>query len=356
MIYAYTASNLGDDLFIQFLCQRYPMVNFVIHAPKQYKQTFRHIPNLSIIPSDGLFLKLLRSLLKVCKREYFIREQIARTCDIQVYIGGSLFIEHENDRTSLPNLKSMAKNKPLHILGANFGPYTTDIFYQTHADIFSNIADICFRDKASYNLFKLIPTVRHAPDILFHKPKHYPHSKYIVISVIYLENRPDLAHHAEKYYTWMANTTSYLIKKGYAVTLMSFCENEGDDEAIRRIQAKIPTSQLPQVTTHLYKTNMHSALGIIKYATAIIATRFHAMILGWNFSKPVLPIIYSDKTKNVIEDGLFPGKYVEIPHIEDYSTTFVYEQLHTRPFDTTELAIQSESHFEKLDVLLMEKE
>lgn len=36
-IYAWLAGNLGDDLFVQSLCERYPAIQFCVLADKQYK-------------------------------------------------------------------------------------------------------------------------------------------------------------------------------------------------------------------------------------------------------------------------------------------------------------------------------
>src|SRR5699024_1160694 len=41
MVYAYSQFNLGDDLFIKILCERYPETQFVLYAPKQYKRCFQ---------------------------------------------------------------------------------------------------------------------------------------------------------------------------------------------------------------------------------------------------------------------------------------------------------------------------
>ena len=40
-VYAYTRQNLGDDLFIKILCERYPNTQFVLYAPNVYKDIFK---------------------------------------------------------------------------------------------------------------------------------------------------------------------------------------------------------------------------------------------------------------------------------------------------------------------------
>src|SRR5690625_2356463 len=46
MVYAYTQFNLGDDLFIKILCERYPETQFVLYAPKKYKRCFQGMRNI----------------------------------------------------------------------------------------------------------------------------------------------------------------------------------------------------------------------------------------------------------------------------------------------------------------------
>src|SRR5699024_4992683 len=53
MVYAYSQFNLGDDLFIKILCERYPETQFVLYAPKQYKRCFQGMRNIRFFPSDA---------------------------------------------------------------------------------------------------------------------------------------------------------------------------------------------------------------------------------------------------------------------------------------------------------------
>lgn len=51
----------------------------------------------------------------------------------------------------------------------------------------------------------------------------------------------------------------------------------------------------------------------------IVATRFHAMVIGWALRKKVFPIIYSKKTLNVIQDVNFHGKYWNLLSGQSYN-------------------------------------
>lgn len=54
IIYAYTKFNLGDDLFIKVLCERYPKTKFIIYAPKDYKKCFKDIKNIKCYSSQSI--------------------------------------------------------------------------------------------------------------------------------------------------------------------------------------------------------------------------------------------------------------------------------------------------------------
>lgn len=312
MIYAYTAHNLGDDLFIYILCRRYPETAFFLYAPKGYKQTFQGLTNLTIIPSDSPLHKINRFVLKHLDKPYYLREKIAKQCDAAVYIGGSLFMETSNWQTQLLNIKSMMqKDKPFFIIGANFGPFTSQQFYQEYEAIFAQSTDICFRDKYSAKLFPHLPNIRHAYDVVFQLEARQPlaNQNYIVISTIYPSLRENLREYDDNYFENLASMAKTYIDLGYSVVFTSFCQLEKDHLAIDKIISLIPDDYQEQIHTYLYTRDMEEVLQLIARAKAIVASRFHAMILGFLFEKPTFPLVYSNKMTTVLEELDFKGKY-----------------------------------------------
>ena len=52
-IHAYAAGNLGDDLLIKILCERYPKVRFRMVVDAEYRQYYSKIKNLKVYsPTD----------------------------------------------------------------------------------------------------------------------------------------------------------------------------------------------------------------------------------------------------------------------------------------------------------------
>ena len=147
-IKAYTRMNFGDDLFVHILCTRYPTVTFYLSGDEKYLQAFKHIPNL-ILNADMQLISV----------------------DAIVYIGGSIFIENSKDSVyRVLDLKEeiIKETIPTYIIGANFGPYLTEKYVDTvKNEILRNAKGVTFRDKYSYELFKDIPSVSQALDVVF---------------------------------------------------------------------------------------------------------------------------------------------------------------------------------------------
>ena len=353
MVYAYTAHNLGDDLFIHILCKRYPETTFYLYAPKRYEQTFVHLKNLKVIPSDTFFNRVVHRFLN----QFSKRKKIAKQCDASIYIGGSLFIQNPNWQKEVQKVQSMnIQEKPFFILGANFGPFSDKKFLDTYEQVFSRCADVCFRDNASFDLFHHLPNVRKAADIVFQLQTNHTvsknNSKTIVISVIYPSVRRNLHDEDTTYFEAMKNIVIACINNDYAVTLMGFCNIEKDHLAIDKILSLLPKQYKNKVRTYCYETNIEKAIEEISSAKAIIATRFHAMILGWVYEKPVYPILYSSKMKSVIDDGKFNIAYRSIKHLQQLSPEAVLNALNVQPIDISEQKINAVQQFLKLDEFL----
>src|SRR5699024_1967832 len=186
---AYTRLNLGDDLFVKVLCERYPNDQFTIATRKQYSKPFEAIENLKVAPIPRYVDGLLAKLNMDYRVSTGIKNKEIKKNEATVIIGGSIFIEPSDWKSHVKKNQELAENSQhLFILGSNFGPYQSDAFYQAYENLFSNVEDVCFRDASSYTQFKHLPNVRTAPDVVFsmdtHKLKRPSNEKYVVISVI----------------------------------------------------------------------------------------------------------------------------------------------------------------------------
>lgn len=352
MIYAYTQFNLGDDLFIKILCERYPDTTFMLYAPSGYKQTFKELANIRIIPSEKLIFKGLNFLFRRFHIYSFTRRLIAKSCNMAIQIGGSLFIQGENWREELNHNKTMQlKDKPFFLLGANFGPFSDKAFFKEYKELFRTYTDICFRENYSYDLFSDLPQVRMADDIIFQlkEPATAKQEKRVVLSVIKPSIRKHLAGCDTVYYQKMTEIAVFFIEKGYHVTLMAFCGMEKDDEAVEMIMGQIPPGYKNSITKHFYRSNIDETLNLLATSSFIVASRFHAMILGWVMNKRVFPIVYSNKMTNVMQDAGFTGAYTDFSTIQTLEAEAVFASMQTNIMDVTQQVQCAEKHFEVLD-------
>lgn len=359
MVYAYTRFNLGDDLFIKLLCERYPNTLFVLYAPREYTFLNKEINNIKVYSSDSLVFRGINFLFRnLFKKRAFVRQQIAKSCDASVYIGGSIFMQSNKWKEEILSRKSMVvKGKPFLVLGANFGPYMDIEFYNEYKEIFKGYTDICFRDSYSYNLFSDLDNVRKADDIVFqlhdNSTEYRTDNNNIVISVIKPSYRKALINYNDDiYYNKIKEIIVLLIQKGYQVTLMSFCEFEHDNIAIKEIIALLPDKYKGMVNEFYYKHDIQAAIEVFKNSNSVIASRFHAMILGWVYNKSVFPLVYSKKMTNVMNDVGFNGEFSWITEIENVNSESVLKGIENNRIDVSNQVENSKGHFKELDKIL----
>lgn len=355
MIYAYLHFNLGDDLFVEILCQRYPQTKFVLYAPRRYRKTFTHLKNIQYISSNSLIFRGFNFILKLLRSGHSTQSLLAKTCDAAIEVGGSLFIQTEDYKHRLKYTEKLRiKKKPFYLLGANFGPYHDEHFLIEHQNIFKNYTDICFRDQPSYRLFADLENVRVADDIVFTLDvSKVPTTKNnMTISVIKPSNRASLPGFDTIYYSKISEVAMFLIDKGYTVTLMSFCEYEKDHHAIEAIIKLIKDSYHDKIYTYYYQGNIQAALQVIATSRFIIATRFHAMILAWVYKIPVFPIVYSRKMTYVMENVGFRGPYTTIETIHRLELSQILESLQLEPLNISQQSKKAQDHFLNLDQFL----
>lgn len=331
---AFLENNLGDDLFVDILLQRYNKHQF-------YALSADYLPthNLKVF-SNPLGIKIIRR----CG----LKPLLANQCDIAITIGGSMYME-----TNRKSKFSLGK-KPYYILGTNFGPYSSKEYYQKAHAFFAGAQDVCFRERYSYELFSDLKNVRYASDIVFtldtsQIPK--TNVKKVIFSIISCERKLSIKYQ-KQYEEKMIEMTQFFIKKGYEVCYMSFCKKEGDEEAIASILQQCKKEIKEKITTYFYRGNRKEALKILADSQIIIGSRFHANILGMLLGKTVIPMMYSKKTKHVLEDMNFQGKVVDIKEIENFSVQELTQEELNRKQDISYQIQDAQEQFKILDKIL----
>jgi colanic acid/amylovoran biosynthesis protein len=279
-------------------------------------KTFAALPNLNVIDRESQLVKLLKRVRPSLVTRY--KAWLEKRCDAVVYIGGSIFMEYDTWQQIAAWWDYEAENRPLYVLGANFGPWHTEAYREKMAEVFRKCRDVCFRDQYSANLFRDVKTVRCAPDILFSYPipKASVNKKQVFVSVIDCAARDgvhNLASFDRQYVQNMAQLLRGYLAEGYDLLMASFCREEGDEAGIRKILAAMGITSHPQIRVLGYDgTNADAMVTAIAQSAFVVSTRFHGTVLALAAGRPVLPVVYSDKMLHVLQDMEFAGTVIDL--------------------------------------------
>ncbi len=321
-IMAYARKNLGDDLFIKMLLDKYSDIDFYIKIGEyEFLEKLDEYENLHVLIGNDTD----EELYKMDVHEY----------DGYVYIGGSIFMEGGKVYNLSPKFYDFVKrcresNIPFCYISSNYGPYQTQDYFDLSRKNFEVCTDICFRDLYSYNLFKDIKNVRYAPDYAFsYKMKEQEKiANSIGISVINLDIRKDLKYKSEEYCKFLVNNIIQYIEQGYTVYLYSFCEYEQDEYTIKEVLKEFEhTSKVVQVN---YDGDINRFLELYSKMEYMICARFHAMILSLLFRQKIYIMSYSNKINNVIDDL---SLQLPILHFKDINENVILNKIDFKSVD-----------------------
>ncbi|MDB7274541.1 polysaccharide pyruvyl transferase family protein, partial [Enterococcus faecium] len=281
-----------------------------------------------------------------------------------IEIGGSIFMLEDKKGKDyvLKQRRKMRKlAKKYFVIGSNFGPFYFQEQLVSYNNFFKETNGVVFRDKKSFHLFSDLSNVSLAPDVVFNyslreKKLNNGYNNYIVISVINLHGRKGFSiKDVEMYENWLEKVCSHFVKLKKKVVLMGFCESERDNEVLNRIKVRLDPKLAADVIYYTHKT-LNESLQYMYNAELIIATRFHAMILGWLFSKPTFVISYSPKIIETIKTWFPKQAYTEIFQLNDYNYQNIQNDATKIPNDClNELIKAAENQFKYVDLYLNSK-
>jgi len=171
------------------------------------------------------------------------------------------------------------------------------------------------------------------------------------VSMIDLTGREGLSQYRDAYEAAIAELVEDLITlRGERVTLVSFCPHEGDEAAIERVLSAVPGRVGERISTHYYRGDMDAMLAVLRAAETVLATRFHAMVLGFAFGCRVACVEYSNKLSNALADlgeldrGWKLAEFVAASRSERYDRVTALE-----PASPAAVAERAAGHFAVLD-------
>lgn len=357
---AYLNNNLGDDLMIQMVANRYPQHQFYIYNCNVLSSPACKSNNLvvmkSILPTEKQYL--LRLINKVLSFFHIPKIQLIRhfrrqSYDLHLELGGSIFMQVtprswiNKVRDSEYILRHCRHNA---IVGCNFGPYSNKEFLQKHKKLFQKYEVVTFRDTPSYNSFKELKNVKLFPDIIFNMqivPEFF-YKNIVGISVISLSNI-GICRQKEKYMDGMISLINRL-KNKYKIILMSFCQNEGDLDTCIALKASGNFSDL-QVEIYNH-TDVGESIKVISKFSAMVCTRFHASVLAICRNIPFVPVVYSSKITHMLDDLNYRDYRWLIKDGTSIDLDVACSQLERAPSVDFYVSEKSKGHIEVLDKFL----
>lgn len=346
----YNVQNLGDDLFVLILANKFKRENFFLTGKRKYLSCFDSIKN--VLCSEE-YVSLKKIINKVVRRITHIDIELiknTRYCDGLIIIGGSYFIEPSQKMRSYYNSRKsfVTFTPPVFVIGANFGPYKSSGFYNFYLKEFEKYNGICFREKYSYELFKGFPNVALAADVVFgikdiYTPKVLT-EKYVVV-VVWNEIGSDII------LSETARIIKELINKHYNIVLISFCEFEGDLKACKRI-CQILNEDIKIISYQ--GENLWDIIDCIANAVFVIGFRFHSIVLSIVYGVPVFPIAYSAKTINMLNEISFRGICTVISDLYNINADYIEKNLYVVD-KVNDLIKRSSMQFDQLNDYISQK-
>lgn len=362
--------NLGDDLFLKILLNRYPNTNFVLNAKNEYRDIVSNCYNLTIYQDSetnksksfvNKFYKVIeRNLLPSRYRNNIIRQlkkqydQKFASTDVFVSIGGSIFMQHKKlpayTDIEFYNLVNQSFDDIFYI-GCNFGPYIDEDYKQSYKKVFRKATDVCFREAASWKMFNDLKNVRFRPDVVFGLDFSGTEKieKTVGFSIISSRNNIDEGKYIKKY----SELIQFYQKENYKVYLFSFCKIQGDESTINAITDLLEDKK--NLNKVFYNGDIDNFLSIYSSVKKMYCGRFHAMILSMLFDQEIYPITYSKKMSNVLEDIDYKGEFIKIEKFHLVDPEELDNQIAENTYNIQEQVARSKEQFEKLDLLLSNK-
>lgn len=299
MVDAYLDNNLGDDLMISLLVNRFPDERFFLYTDKSVvAHTFEAFENIVIRkPGDW-------------------KEDMKRA-SAYVSIGGSRFqVFNWNQR--IWRLRRIAKLRKLRrhgvkiaTIGANLGPYSDAWGARlTKWELQKNDL-ITVRDQEAMTYlrsFRGVKNFHYAEDIVYNLDRGAEDPSGVRSGLgisAYRSIRPHEVNDGN--YEFLARLADdYIQKTGKRVYLFAFdTEAENDLAAAHHIYQRAREKEGIVIVPYL--GGQAAFLEAFARCDRMIAIRFHSAVLADLYQIPFLPVIYSNKMRNFLDDRHYEG-------------------------------------------------
>ena len=279
----YFDRNFGDDMMMKLVVRSLPEITFLVHETGDTPLLSERNVEQRDHETCARFPKLV-----VTGSGFMINTTAAFQTELRRFLKG----DHPGD----------------YCLGCSMEPLNSPLKRFLISRKLNKFQLITCRDRASCrwlleNTRK--PDIYCLPDILFSIPNEW-------LSKVRIPNKLGISmlHRAGdredcKYYRAMAKIADeWILKTGKDVLLMAFDTGKEDDLfACRAVRALMQFPDRTEIVAHTDGTEILTAFACCE---KIIGARFHSMVLALRMGIPFFPVIYREKTRNLICDLRYP--------------------------------------------------
>lgn len=297
MLFAYLDNNIGDDLMLKLLSERFPSYIFYFYT------------------SNTVVINTLRQFNNFTLRCPSNRKEDLDSVDAILSIGGSIFNDLNTFRGKIARLKKFLfllnakrKRKLIATVGCNLGPYKDKLgWYLTVAELKLNSL-ITVRDDFSFQLLSC---------------NNFIQNYYLADDIVYglqisntVENRSGLGissfrsthtgeNNYQNYQVLALIADEYIKKTNNSVKIFAFdSEIENDISAAFHIFNLIQNKKNVEIIPYL--GDIEGFVQKFSNCERHISIRFHSAILSDLMKIPFYPIAYSNKMEAFISEK-FPN-------------------------------------------------
>lgn len=342
LIEMFLDNNLGDDLFLDTLLDRYTGYKFYLEVPKEYKinEYFKQYKNLYLIEKKiNLFYKILEiSLLMSLFRAY--------KYDAFIYIGGSIF-EIKTKQDVISKIKQYLKykirklfKKKIFIMGANLGPFNIKTGEKIIKKIITLAEGIVVRDKKSIDILKKWnineKKYKYGSDIVFINKILKLKSELVkvnsnVLGISIINKKASTLLEKKIYKEKIIEIIKEYLRESEKNSVELFAFDTGremsDVNLLLKIYENLSEKEKKKVKNQLYLPNISLDKYIENFLKCefIICGRFHSVILALGGKCKFISISYSEKIDRVLEDLEENNKIISYSGIGRIKTKSILE-------------------------------
>ncbi len=321
----YLDRNFGDDMMIRIAAYYLAKHELFIHSKRrEVLEPFKGTSNIHIL-ENGSEVKF-DFILRITGSGFFIKSKR----DLFEYIVNSF----KRKKTSVPK----------GVIGCNIGPFYNKFAKMLIMRELKEYSVITVRESFSEKYIQHAKTKLYCPDILFALPDEWLPSVKGEGCLGISAYRLRFADNLDIYKKLAQCADLYIEETGKKVILFAFdIEEENDLCAAVTIKSFCKNKEMVEIAAHT--DDGSTIIKNFMRCSKVVGIRFHSCILAMRLGIPFVPLMYSQKTDNVLDDAGYTGKRF---YLNNFSTKELSEEIRNSsvflPYQNSKK--QATEHFE----------